>query len=150
MPNVYPTEGDLALGLQMMQNFLQARLDGKKRNEILDEAKENKSLLESKTLLIDRQDIKGGLSQAQIKSAYPYPFKIVDYQTIEKAILDRDKNFAVVQIIPLRTGVPAFAHVVMSTEDGKSLAFYEPIQASVMGKSTEARIGERHLKNYAK
>jgi len=38
-----------------------------------------------------------------------------------------------VQIIPLRTGVPAFAHVVMNTEDGKSLVFYEPIQASVMG-----------------
>ena len=150
LPNVFPTQGDMALGIQMMQNFLQARLDGKKRGEISDEAKENKTLLSSKTLLIDKADLKGGLSQAQIKGAYPYPFKLVDYATIEKAILDRDKSYAVVQIIPMSVGVPANAHIVMSTEDGKSLAYYEPIQTTVMGKNSEARIGERHLKNYAK
>jgi hypothetical protein len=150
LPNAYPTQGDMALGIQMMQNFLQARLDGKKRNEISDESDENKTRLAGKTLLIDKMDIKGGLTQAQIKEAYPYPFKLVDYQTIETAILERDKNYAVVQIIPLMTGVEANAHVVMSTEDGKSLAYYAPIQATVMGKNSEARISQRHLKNYAK
>jgi hypothetical protein len=150
LPNVFPTSGDMALGIQMMQNFLQARLDGKKRNQISDEAEENKSLLSGKTLLIDRKDLKPGTTPAQIKEAYPYPYKIVDYNTIEAAILEQDPNFAVVQIIPMSVGVPANAHLVMSTADGKSLAYYEPIQANVMGKNTEARITQRHLKAYAK
>jgi hypothetical protein len=150
LPNVFPTQGDMALGIQMMQNFLQARLDGKKRNEISDEANENKSLLVGKTLLIDREDIKTGLTQAQIKEAYPYAFKVVSYKEIEDAILERDKNYAIVQIIPLMVGVPANAHIVINTEDGKSMGYYAPVQATVMGKNTESRITQRHLKNYAK
>ena len=150
LPNVYPSNGDMVLGIQMMQNFLQARLDGKKRNEISDEADENKSLLSSKTLLIDKNDLKNGLTMAQIKEAYPFPFKVVEYKDIETAILERDKSFAVVQIIPLTVGVPANAHIVMSAEDGKSLAYYAPVQATAFGKNTEARVTSRHLKNYAK
>jgi hypothetical protein len=151
LPNIYPTKGDLALGFQLMQNFLKARLEGKRRNEISDEAAENKSLLSSKTLLLDKEDIKKGLTAAQIKEVYPYPVKVVDYGEIETAILERNKDIAVVQIIPLTVGLPANAHIVMSTADGKSLAYYAPIQATtVAGKNTEARISQRHLKNYAK
>jgi hypothetical protein len=151
LPNEYPTRGDIALGVQLMQNFMQARLDGKKRNEISDEADENKALLSGKTLLLDKKDIKNGLTAAQIKATYPYNVKVVEYSEIEAAILERNTDFAIVQIIPLTVGVPANAHIVMSTADGKSLAYYAPIQVSMRGgANSEARIGERHLKNYAK
>lgn len=150
LPNVFPSKGDMAIGIEMMQNFMNARLAGKKRNEISDEADENKSLLASKTLLIDKEDLKKGITQAEIKEAYPHSAKVVDYSEIESAILNRNKNFAVVQIIPLMTGVQANAHIVIDTEDGKSLGYYAPIQTTVMGKNSMARITEKHLKNYAK
>ena len=150
LPNVFPTKGDMVIGIEMMQNFLQARLAGKKRNEISDEADENKSLLPGKTLLIDKEDLKKGISEADIKVAYPFPFKVVDYSTIENAILNRDKSYAIVQIIPLTAGVQANAHIVLNAEDGKSMGYYAPIQATVMGKNNMGRITERHLKNYSK
>lgn len=150
LPNVYPTKGDIALGIQLMQNFMQARLEGKKRNEISDEADENKSLLSSKTLLLDKGDLKNGLTMAQIKEVYPHPVKVVDYSEIEAAILERNKDFAVVQIIPMMVGVAANAHIVVNTADGKSMGYYAPIQATVAGKNSEARITQRHLKNYIK
>jgi hypothetical protein len=150
LPNEFPSRGDITIGIEMMQNFLTARLEGKKRNDISDEADEATGALTTKTLYLDKADLKNGLTEAQIKETYPYPFKIVTYDEIEKLILSRDKNGAVVQIIPLSVGVPAFIHFVAATENGKTLAFYKAVQASFGGKSTEGRVTLRHLKSYPK
>lgn len=152
LPNLTPTKGDLAAGLEMMQNYLNARLGGKKRKETSDEVKENVNLLKSKTLLLDKDDLKGKLSAADIKSNYPYAYKIVPYAEIEKAILEKDSQYAFVQIVPLSTGTLAFEHIVLDAGTGKALSQYLPIQVTTIGNksNTAARIGDKALKAYVK
>lgn len=151
LPNLVPTKGDLAAGLEMMQNYLNARLAGKKRKDTMDEVKENGTQLKSKTLLLDKEDLKGKLKPADIKAAYPFNYKIVDYAEIEKAILEKDSQYAFVQIVPLSLGTLSFEHIVLDAGTGKALTQYLPIQATIGNSSnTNERIGEKALKAYVK
>jgi len=152
LPNLVPTKGDLAAGLEMMQNYLNARLAGKKRKDTMDEVKENGAQLKSKTLLLDKEDLKGKLKPADIKAAYPFNYKIVDYGEIEKAILEKDSQYAFVQIVPLSLGTLSFEHIILDAGTGKALSQYLPIQVTTIGNSsnTNERIGEKALKAYVK
>ncbi len=152
LPNLVPTKADLAAGLEMMQNYLNARSSGKKRKETMDEVRENSSQLKSKILLLDKEDLKGKLKEADIKAIYPFQYKIVDYAEIEKAILEKDAQYAFIQIVPLSIGTLSFEHIVLDAATGKAMSQYLPIQVTMIGNSsnTAARIGEKALKAYVK
>lgn len=152
LPNFLPTTGDLVLGVQMVQNLMTARLEGKKRKDVIDEVKENSAVLKTKTLLIDKLDLAKGLTPALIKKNYAYAFEVVDYSTIEKAILEGDKRYAYVQILPLTAGVVANAHVIIEAENGKAVGYYAPIQVTttIGNHNSAGRITQNDLKNYTK
>lgn len=146
-PNLYPSDADMAIVMMIMQNALQDRMEGKSRQEFWDQVGRNKSMLPTKTLLFDKEMIK--LTEDEIKGVYPHPFKVVEYAVIEKAILDRDPDVGIVQVVPMLEEQLAFANMIVNASDGKIMAYYAPIQPPKPG-IPDIRIGEKHLKAFAK
>lgn len=87
LPDVFPTKTDLLLTLQ---NALLACEDEKMPSSYFSRIKE-------KTLLIraDMLDV-GFNTQEDIKRNYPFPFKIVTRDTLDKYVMERDTNYAFV------------------------------------------------------
>lgn len=147
-PNLYPSDGDMAIVMMVMQNAMQSRLDGKKPQAFWNEVDQNKLALPDKTLLLDKNQIK--VSEEEIRSVYPHPFRVVDYEMVEKAILERDPGFALVQIVPMKDAQFVFVHMVVNASDGKILATYSPFQPPKPGAPRDIRIGTEHLKGFLK
>lgn len=149
LPSLYPSEGDLAGAMQMIQHYMDNRLAGKSGFDVRDEIKTNSKELQNKTLLLDKKEI-AKLTSAEIKEAYGLPYKVVDYNVIEEAILSKDPAYAYVQITPIsvRTEVN-FIQYVLSAEDGKLLGWSAPL-ATIKGVTSGARIKKNNLKNFAK
>lgn len=148
LPNLFPTLGDLVFGVQMVQSYLEGRLSGKNRSEGMEDLKERAGVLKQKTLLIDKDDVKGNLTSDDISENYQYKYQLTDYSTIEKAILDKDKNFAYVQIVPMM-GTSGFVHYVVDAEKAVVIGYSAPFPIGLKGVSSgAARITAKHLKNY--
>lgn len=149
LPNLFPTLGDLVFGVQMVQSYLEGRLSGKKRSEGMEDIKEYAEVLKTKTLLLDREDIKGNLKEEEIAKNYPYKYIVTDYATIEKAILEKDKNYAYVQITPMM-GTSGFVHMVVDAEKALLIGYSAPAPIGLKGVGGAERITPKHLKNYTR
>ena len=123
LPSPAPTEAQMMVALQLLQNHIDIRENSTSVTAFEDNLKKNGQLLKTKTLLVPKQDLKRGLTEEEIKTVYPYPVKIMDRAEIEKAILAKDKKFAYVQVLPAFGGAkPLTMQLVVDTEDGKLLA----------------------------
>lgn len=142
MPNLFPTQGDLIFGVQMIQTYLIGRLAGKSMADAKEAMKEYANVLKTKPLLIDREDVKESLADAEIPKYYPYPYLITDYATIEKAIMEKDPRYAYVEIVPM--GTSGSYHLVVDAEKGVTIGYSTPLPMIGSG----GRVTGRHLKNY--
>lgn len=148
LPSIYPSKADLAFGTQMIQNYLEARLLGKNRKEAMEEVREYSKALETKTLLLAKEDMKESLTDEEIKKAYPYSYQVVDYLTIEEAILSKDPNVAYVIIIPMTSNnKTTFIHYVVEASTGYLIGYSAPL-IGFKGFTYGARIKSKHLKDY--
>lgn len=157
LPNVYPSESDAVYGIQQIQYILNYLLadDNNSIMKLPGQIKKNSSELKNKTLLLDKEDLDGKLTEKEIKEAYPFTFKIVSQEEIDKAILEKDPNVAYVQITETPGGKGnVSAHFVNNPGDGKIYCYDAPTVAVTIKGSGLVTYGQRikkhNLEDYAK
>lgn len=112
--------------------------------------------LKNKTLLLDKMDLGKGITEEVIKKSYPYPFKIVSLEEIEKVIINKEPGFAYVQIVASPGGKGnIFIHYLTNAEDGKILGLeYPKVGFGIKGVNGvitySERIKEKQLEKYTK
>ncbi|HYC85384.1 MAG TPA: hypothetical protein VEB86_09190 [Chryseosolibacter sp.] len=136
---------DLVAAANMVQNHLQARLDGKRRANGLhyEEALEYAGTLKNKTLLIDTTFMDKKLTAQEVKEAYTYPFAISNSAAIEKAQMSRDKKFAYVYVFPVGDASNTMYHCILDCETGKVISY-----SMNAGLHLNNFIDRRHLEEY--
>lgn len=127
LPNAIPTEGDIICGLLQLQyllKFYDFTPETLMRSFTL-QVKDNGKMLQNKTLLLDRELLFRNYSADKLAKAYPFPYKVVDANFIDKAFKEGD-DYAVVRITEASgTGGKSFSHMISGTQDGKIYYFYE-------------------------
>ena len=139
---------EILFALDFLQNHLMARAEGKTRMTFYYEPIENTGKLAGKTLLIARNDMDKNVNEQLIRDNYPYAFKIVDSAEIEKAYLQRSKEFAFVEIAPLGYSRGGMLHYIVNCEDGQTLSLGELYNG--FGDSFSNLVNKDHLKAYVK
>jgi len=90
IPHVIPTESDLVYAVRYLSN----QIEGMKFNKnITDLCEENGPQVRTKTLLVTSFQI-SELKEKDLLKIYPYPYKVVSQDTIDKAILTSDPKYA--------------------------------------------------------
>ncbi|WP_310395786.1 hypothetical protein [Hymenobacter sp.] len=138
---------DIIFSLKGMQTYLQARADGRKGDDMREELAKNGKKLRTKTLLFDEADIKGKLTAADIKQAYPFPSQIVPRATIEAAAASADARYACVRLLPATESI--MVQAVFDTADGALLGISKPNTVRLMGIGGGTAIGKGNLKDFA-
>ena len=138
---------DLIFTIKTLQQYLQERADGRSGRDMRAELVKNGPKLRTKTLLFDEEDIKGQLTAADIKQAYPFPYQVVPRATIEAAVADADTRYACVRLLPVAAGITA--QVVIDAADGALLGMSVPNRVRVMGIGGGSAIGKGNLKDFA-
>lgn len=103
--------------------------------------------LESKTLLVDERVLKEGVGEEEFGEIYPYEFQFVDYQEIEKAVLDNDDSKAYFSIVEEKVGV--YVQYICNAGDGKIYTHKHSVlqtKSSMANKSFNRVIGKSDLK----
>jgi len=97
LPKVSPSEGDFIFALHQLEYILTATLKAENysSNKIYKDSKKLSDQLKNKTLLLDRREL--ACKEEDIAKVYPYPFKIVSYETIENALKTRDSESITIQ-----------------------------------------------------
>jgi hypothetical protein len=113
----------------------------------------NSKILKGKTLLLDKNDVDSDLNWSEIKAIYKYNFKIVTSAEIEKAIINLDPNYAIIQIVSLQVGKGNVnAHIIHETQTGRILGYVVPTVAfGIQGTSLityNSKIKKKQLKEY--
>lgn len=138
---------DIIFSLKGLQTYLQARADGRKGGDMREEMAKNGKKLRTKTLLFDEEDIKGKLTAADIKQAYPFPYQIVPRATIEAAAASADAHYACVRLLPATENI--MVQAVFDTADGALLGMSMPNTMRLMGVGGGTAIGKGNLKDFA-
>ncbi len=97
LPKLSPSEGDYMYAVQQLNYILSTLLESEENSahKLYRELNTVRGQLKDKVLLIDGYEL--GCEAKAISKAYPYPFKIVDQETIEKALKRRDSSCVVIQ-----------------------------------------------------
>jgi hypothetical protein len=116
-----PTDKELAIAIKSLQSIYNKIGIKGSRKELYAQGIEK---LKTKTLLLDKALLAPGITEKTVKTVYPHPFQIVDNATIEKAVMNTEPEFAVVNIIPVM-GLAMLMQSVTST-DGELLSADSP------------------------
>ncbi|MFA5419146.1 MAG: hypothetical protein WC341_11875 [Bacteroidales bacterium] len=156
LPNLYPSAADAVYGIQELQyilNYLIADPDHK-IPKIMRHIRDNAGALKDLTLLVDKDMVDEKLSLTEIEEIYPYPFKLVDYEEIEKAILEKDPRYAYVTIVQTPGGKGNVStQTIMTAATGELLCFNTPkVAVTIKGTSIvtyNKRISKKQFAIYA-
>lgn len=141
---------DIIFSLASIQTYIQSRADGRKGSEMREEIAQNSKKLPGKTLLIDEEDLKRGLTAADIKQAYPFPYQVVPRGTIETAAASYDNRYAYIRLLPITEGMMVQVAVDAASSDlmGMSLPSRVPMVGSLIASGNSVTKG--NLKDFAK
>jgi hypothetical protein len=136
---------DIIAALHMVQNHLQARVDGKSRRNgaHFEEAMEYAGMLKNKTLLIDTTFMDQKLTEQDVKESYTYPFMISNPVAIEKAQMIRDKKYAYVYLFATGDAANTVYHCILDCETGKVISY-----SMQSGFHLNNLIDRKHLEQY--
>lgn len=116
---------EILFAVNVIQNHLKARCDGKPRSTIFYEAVQNAGKLANKTLLIAESDLEENLKGKDLSEYYSYPYKIVSLKEIEEKFMAQDKDYAYVEIVPFGYTYGINSLYVVDCESGELLSFGE-------------------------
>ena len=141
---------DIIFSIASLQTYIQSRADGRKGKEMREEIAENSKRLPTKTLLIDEEDLKRGLTTADIKLVYPFPYQVVPRSTIETAAASYDSHYAYIRLMPINERMMVQVAVDAATSDlmGYSLPSMVPMVGSLIANGGSVTKG--NLKDFAK
>ena len=152
-------ERNTIYGLMQMQYTLEYLVADPKNKSIntfyRKQIKKNAPELKNKTLLIDRELLAKKMTESKIKKYYPYPYKVVDAPTIDKALKTRSDAYAFIHIANLDVGKGATnIHFISSAKDGKIYLYVAPKVGFSGLNGIKFRqyhaIGKKQLKKYTK
>jgi hypothetical protein len=97
LPKMSSSEGDYIYAVTQMEYILSTLLKSQEysANKLYRDLDNASGKLKNKILLLDGSEL--GCKEAEIKKVYPYPFKIVSYEIVEKALKTKDSNSVVIQ-----------------------------------------------------
>ena len=104
MPVAYPSGADMVYALQTIQ-YVFNKVMKSNDYEIKDfrpEIEKNNKKLKRRTLLIAKSQVSPKTTLQDLKDEYQYPIDIVDYKTINDAVIGGDSSFAFVEVIPVK------------------------------------------------
>jgi hypothetical protein len=136
---------EIIFALHVIQNHLRTRDAGKKSRE---EMLANQGLLAKKTLLIDEKFMDDKFTAADMKQNYPFAFKVVKREVIEKAQLEKNKDCAFLELTPIGDEVNLLTHLIINCEDGEQLSYGEFYNG--FGDSYSNFVNKSHAEAYAK
>jgi len=117
---------EIIFALHVIQNHLLARAEDKKRiSNFAFEAVENVGTLEKKILLIEEKFMNKKYTIEDLKVDYPFQFKISNRAFIEKALLERNKDYAFLEIMPMGDEINLMVHLIVKCEDGEIISYGE-------------------------
>lgn len=123
LPIGYPSEGDVINALQEIQYTLNYVLVPEHTvNQFHKETYERAQLLKTKTLLIDSRDLSNKLKKVDLSTLYPYAVRVVPYDVIEKALREKNGDYAIVTIA--RFDPSNSIHTITDAADG-NLYYYK-------------------------
>lgn len=153
LPNLYVSLPDAVYGIKQMEYVFNRLIENDKLNfrDILKEGSGN--TLKDKTLLLCKNDLDKKLDEEEIKNIYPYKYKIVTIEEIDKAIIDQDNECVIVQIVSVKGGKGNVSiHYLSDTSTGRIVGYVVPtIALRVKGTKLityNEKIKEKHLKEY--
>lgn len=133
--NLWPLKEDIFFVTQYMQSLL---TESEKRNSQMDADKVAGYYVEqlkASTLLIKQNFKNSNLLDADIKLSYPYPFSVVDHDSLLSLILTKGP-FVYIEIVPqlVATGEAqrlGYEHVLMNAATG-NIVSYIPVNTTVL------------------
>ncbi len=134
-PVAYPSGADLVYALQMMQ-YVFGKVLKTPDYQIKDfraEMEKNNKALKRRTLLIAKSQVSPKTTLEELKTEYYHPIEIVDYKTIDDAVMNNDSNYAYVQVLPIKASASTAGKInillrdlVLDAKDGRILATMKP------------------------
>lgn len=103
LPKISPSTGDFIFALKQIQYVLSSILKSEEgsANKLYRTINAKSEELKKKTLLIDAREVE--CKEDAVKKAYPYPFKIVNYEAIEDALKTKDDQYVLIQAVRFDT-----------------------------------------------
>lgn len=136
---------EIIFALHVIQNHLVAREAGKKGRE---EMMETQGMLAKKTLLIDQRFMDAKFTPEDMKQHYPFPFLVTNREFIEKAQLEKNKDYAFLELTPMGDEIRLLTHLIINCEDGKRLSYGEFFNG--FGDAYSNFVNKSHVEAYAK
>jgi len=156
----YSLERNTIYGLMQLQYLLNYLVESPKHKSLATfyrkQIKKNAPLLQTKTLLLDKELISKKLNVSKIRDYYPFPYQIADASTIDKALEERNDQYAFIHVANVDAGRGAInIQFISSAKDGKIYLYVAPRPFSMTGingiKFNQFhKIGKKQLKRYAK
>lgn len=153
LPNLYVSLPDAVYGIKQMEYVFNRLTENDKLSyrDILKEC--NGNTLKNKTLLLCKDDLDKKLDEQEIKNIYPYKYKIVPIEEIDKAIIDQDNECVIVQIVSVKGGKGNVnIHYLSDTSTGRIVGYVVPTIALGLKRTKlityNEKIKEKHLKDY--
>jgi len=83
-----------------------------------------------------------------LKQDYPFSFKICTRDFIEKAQLEKNNNFAFLELTPMGDEIRLLVHLIVNCEDGKLISYGEYFNG--FGDAYSNFVNKDHVKSYIK
>ena len=134
LPVAFPSGADLTFALQTMQYVFGKvmKINDYQVKEFRAEVEKNNKALKRKTLLISKTQVSSKTTLQDLKEDYYLPIEIVDYKTINEAVMNGDSSYAYVEVIPSKSTETTTSKVIMlrdivlDAKDGRILATAKP------------------------
>jgi len=135
LPVAYPSGADMVFAIQTMQ-YVFGKLMKNADYQVKDfraEMEKNNRALKRRTLLIAKSQISTKTTITDLKEGYFHPIEIVDYKTIDDAVMNNDSNYAYVEVLPIKA-TPTMSgkisvvlrDLVVDAKDGRIMATTKP------------------------
>jgi hypothetical protein len=154
LPNVFPLKMDLAFGVIYLQKFFEYRLKDKKVKDFKDEMKDEQIKLANRTLILWDEWVPGKMSDDQIKTMYPFNFRVVNQEEFEEILFGEDEKYAFVIIQPevasfSNANQLLFSQYVIDAKTSNFLGSHEYGYVGLAGPGS-SMISKNSLKSFTK
>jgi hypothetical protein len=135
LPVAYPSGADMVFAIQTIQYVFGKvmKVTDYQVKDFRAEMEKNNKQLKRRTLLIAKSQVSSKTTIEDLKEEYYHPIEIVDYKTIDDAVMNNDSNYAYVQVLPIKASPTMSGKInvvlrdlVIDAKDGKIMATMKP------------------------
>jgi len=157
--DVFPTKAAIVYGIESTEAYFTMRLNkaagskGRDERERIEQemAARAPKLAAEKTLLIREEWLDKELTEATIKTVYPYKYKICDRAFMDDVVMKQDDKYAYGVQMPIvistsRSNTVMYIQMVMDAKDSGPMAVVKPSTGSMMlGSGVTGKAGTRNF-----